>query len=933
MKKNYFLLLLMMVMMAVGGGKAWGQKTLYERGTTAWSTSDVGAGAWSNGTIGANGLEVTNGVASSITITPESDKSILTWTATWNPGNATGTANNTNAYISFGGVAFAFYGSSWFTKATIGSVVTQLSGVGTTRSRDYTISVTINQSTKEVSYSFTDNGKTVTGSGTITNTATSYTLTHALAGKSPGWINTATLKAVKIIEEENTAAYANYTVKYFCDGKEIKESVTRIGEVGTNPTLQISDTQTFYNSDNTIKYAYSSDDSNSQSIASDGSTVVSVMFSKIGSFNYSAVNNFGTTIASGSIFEGEAKTVCWPKYIQNNGKWYETTSPYGIVISEPTNQTVVYSESDITYCFEGNNLVLSRSYGNISDNVNYSNGDGYGVYDSANLTTTETVSAGTYVLKINTFVRRSNDDVLTIQTSSDGSEWTDYSSITLTNGVGGEFNTELSLEENSYIRFVNAGGNLCHYIDYVTLKEKVTAIPVTFSETNGVNVTISVDGETVSDERRFEVGDYSYTATADGYDDYEGSFTVTEDDVTAGSKTVSFTMLSADAVKSITVKYLFDGEEVYAEAQADVESLAKKVGDTYDVPFRAYVVKDGVLYQTAENGKPSPFYGESTVLTKETVVEKNVSVVDLKGGTLAFFVDLDNTTAQNAGIRASYCSAYDNKAFTSAETLEAGRYTFIIRKQNKNRGSSIAVGETTVYTIDGGNGAWGNVELNNIVVLEAGTLSLVAGGNRTYDDYDIIIAIRQKDTEAITITSAGAATYCSEKALNFEGSEVKAYYLTVDGDEINQSEVMVVPANTGIYLEGEAGTYEIPIASANDIADNTPEDNVLEGVIEETQVDAPIYVLMKESNGVGFYKTKNTFTVGAHTAYIPGSAVPTGVKALNINSSDDPTTAIRGISNDAAAGKDAVIYNLAGLRVAAPTKGIYIVNGKKVMVK
>ena len=220
-------------------GSAWAQTTLYERGTTnAWSASDVGENAWSAGTIGTNGLEVTNGVASSITIAPASDKSTLTWTATWNPGNATGTANNTNAYLTFGDVTFAFYGSSWRTDVKIGSTITALSGVGTTRSRDYTISVTINQNTKEVSYSFTDNGNVVTGTGTTNSAGSFTTLTHGLGGKSPNWVNTATLKQVQITEKANTAQTANYTIKFMYGNTEVKEAVTRSGEVGATVTLQ-----------------------------------------------------------------------------------------------------------------------------------------------------------------------------------------------------------------------------------------------------------------------------------------------------------------------------------------------------------------------------------------------------------------------------------------------------------------------------------------------------------------------------------------------------------------------------------------------------------------------------------------------------------------------------------------------------------------------
>jgi hypothetical protein len=930
MKINFFRLLLLTALMLTGGN-VWGQTTLYERTATSWSSNDVGENGWSNGTIGSNGLEVTNGVASSLTITPAKSNSTLTWTSTWNPGNATGTADNTNAYISFGEVKFAFYGSSWKTKVTIGSETTQLSGVGTTRGRDYSISVTINQSTNEVSYSFTDNGNTVSGVGTLTNAASSYTLTHGLGGKSPNWVNTSTLKAVKITEEENTAQTANYTIKYFCNNVEIKNSVTRIGEVGSAITLQNSDTQTFYLNSNTEKYVYSSDDAADKVIKSDGSTVVSVYFTKISSFNYSIVNNFGTNIASGSVFEGETKTVCWPKYIQNDGEWYETASPYGVVISEATNMTVSYTKSDIAYCFEGENLTLSRSYGDVTGNVNYSNGDGYGVYQTAFLTTTQMTPAGSYVLTVNTQVRRNNDDVLTIQTSADGNEWTDCSSITLTSNVGGDFSTEITLENNSYLRLVNTGSNMYHYIDYLTLKQKVTAIPVTFTETNGVDAVISVDGVSATSETLFEVGDYAFTATADGYDDYEGTFSVSDDDLLNGSKTVSFTMSSSSDVTSVTVVYKYNNEEILSEPM-DIADLTLTVGESFTVPFRMYVVKDGIIYQTRANNS-NPFYGDNVELTKETVVEKSLSIVDMEGGSLAFFVDLDDTNGENAGIRASYCSAYNNKAYTSAETIPAGNYKFIIRKMDKGRGSKIVVGSTDVYVMDGvtNKNSWVNVMLDNVVIPEEGTLSLVKGTS-AYDLYDIIIAIRKMDTETITVTSAGARTYCSKNVLDFSNVEgLKAYYLTVDGDQISMGDASLVGGYVGVYIEAAEGSYEVPVSNDLALEPLPPGVNDLVGVAEETQVEAPIYVLMNADNGLGFYKTSKTFTVGAHTAYIPGDKVNAGVKSLTFMNNEP--TGISDVNADSQSVKNAVIYNLAGQRVAAPAKGIYIVNGKKVLFK
>ena len=372
MKKLLSKMLLVAMGLCAGSMSAWGDPTsIYERGTTtAWASTDVGDGAWSNGTIGTNGLEVTNGVASSLAVSPTSNKSVLTWTATWNPGNATGTANNTNAYISFGDVTFAFYGSSWYTKVTIGGTTTQLTGGGATRERDYIITVTINQTTNEVSYEFNDNGTKITGTGTTASAGSFTTLTHGLGGTSPSWTNTATLKKVEVTEEEYTGTTADYTVKYLCGETEIKESVTRSGEVGSPITLQSTDKETFYNSDNTIKYLYDSDDVSNKTIANDGSTVVSVYFTAATKYTYSvnAVdgdnNNLGT-IATSTLYSDETAAVSWSKYIKSGDQWYiSTENTFHATSSEAGVKTVVYEKSDIAYFIECEKMNGVRSEAN-----------------------------------------------------------------------------------------------------------------------------------------------------------------------------------------------------------------------------------------------------------------------------------------------------------------------------------------------------------------------------------------------------------------------------------------------------------------------------------------------------------------------------------------------------------------------------------------
>lgn len=135
--------------------------------------------------------------------------------------------------------------------------------------------------------------------------------------------------------------------------------------------------------------------------------------------------------------------------------------------TDATEKVLYTVADDISYFFEAEDI-LSKSYGN-KDGV-FSSGTAAGVYSGANLTM-PSIAAGKYTVTVNSSVRRSNEDILKVQVSTDNKEWTDAGLITLTSNVGGNYSVEnVNLPKDGYIRLVeNNGQNMCHYIDYVTL--------------------------------------------------------------------------------------------------------------------------------------------------------------------------------------------------------------------------------------------------------------------------------------------------------------------------------------------------------------------------------------------------------------------------------------------------------------------------------
>ena len=174
------------------------------------------------------------------------------------------------------------------------------------------------------------------------------------------------------------------------------------------------------------------------------------------------------------------------------------------------------------------------------------------------------------------------------------------------------------------------------------------------------------------------------------------------------------------------------------------------------------------------------------------------------------------------------------------------------------------------------------------------------------------------------IGDAEWATWVTTAAVDF-GEKVEAYVVSeVDGDFAKLDPVQSVPANTPVILHGN-GEYELTV-----VDDATePENNKLKVSDGNVTKKEGIYVLANLDNEVGFYALGGNYTLTEGKVYLDVSG--TEVKFIGFNFGGN-STAIKGVETTTA--EETVIYNIAGQRVVNPTKGgIYIVNGKKVLVK
>ena len=197
----------------------------------------------------------------------------------------------------------------------------------------------------------------------------------------------------------------------------------------------------------------------------------------------------------------------------------------------------------------------------------------------------------------------------------------------------------------------------------------------------------------------------------------------------------------------------------------------------------------------------------------------------------------------------------------------------------------------------------------------------------------------------VTISSYGNATFCSSCALNFTSTGITANIITeANGGNLTTNTITKTPANTGLFLEGAAGTtVNVPVITYTEAEEVTT--NLLKGTvnqidnlpqtqtIESTDYTNYILTVNKAGGEVAtpkFFKVNGTSgnTVKANKAYLQ---IPTASASRDYFWFNDFTTAIEAVKQEQK--MEGEVYNLAGQRIAQPTKGLYIVNGKKVIIK
>ena len=217
----------------------------------------------------------------------------------------------------------------------------------------------------------------------------------------------------------------------------------------------------------------------------------------------------------------------------------------------------------------------------------------------------------------------------------------------------------------------------------------------------------------------------------------------------------------------------------------------------------------------------------------------------------------------------------------------------------------------------------------------------VTNDNNTQITKIVVYAKDETVAGAINIaTPEGFGTFYTDKNYVLPQGLTAFGYTSIDGNNTLTKSVEyvagdIVPANTAVVVKGAKGSYNY--YNTEEVATKIIEKNLLKGVTTDTRIEAKSgvkrYILTRADDGIlAFYRTNTgNINVKANRAYLE---VPTAMAVASFSLEGSAT----GINNVVTTAAKQGIYTISGVRLNATTTkglpaGIYIVDGKKVIVK
>ncbi len=480
-------------------------------------------------------------------------------------------------------------------------------------------------------------------------------------------------------------------------------------------------------------------------------------------------------------------------------------------------------------------------------------------------------------------------------------------------------------------------------------------------ENQDVDVTLAKDGDFFQGTATIGLTTYTVKVPVDNTPTLEAdkaSLAVISTKAGKGTATIQLTGANLTGDASVAFASAVDGLTI---TPATITLTDGAVNQTFTVTYQSFVdVAENSVNLTFTVGAKSVVipitYSSTAAITTITDVSTakewdfskagSADIESPANGTLIPFANVDGFKSgfdyESLAGNAQYFYYNSNKAFQGIELKFHTTVAGYITVEFSNTG-----GGTRPYRHLYVNGVDTNkkskttdkVKAENIAV-DAGDVSL-KGMMENGDDpltpnmlriYKVIF-VPSDPAPYCDITAYQWATYVPTTAVDFSGQpNVEAYIVTGhEGTAITKEKVTSVPANTPVLLykkTADSGSmyFDSRASSSTDVSANKLKAGT--GAAVSAESGKTKYVLSVADGKAIFKKINATAaTVAEGKAYLQFDEV---IEAPLFDL-DGEATSIKAV--EAKAVENGEYYNLAGQRVAQPTKGLYIVNGKKVIIK
>ena len=402
---------------------------------------------------------------------------------------------------------------------------------------------------------------------------------------------------------------------------------------------------------------------------------------------------------------------------------------------------------------------------------------------------------------------------------------------------------------------------------------------------------------------------------------YGKTYTVDEGDITGGTITVT---------SGNTAIATVDGLVITSAAVGTVEITVSTAEDeTYDAGSASFN-----LTVNAPTGKTSTPGGKTTTFTDKDLHYSSGGVVWTASKSANSF----ESASPSRGVQFG-AAIGEFTLSTSAITGVITRISMSVSTNGtaNNNTISVKVGETDFK--NNGNKTFSMPKANGQTVefsREGSGTIVISCNNKASSIYFKSITVYTKTNADVTIPSSGFGTFCYQYPLDLDllDENAKAYIVTsVEGNNVTLKRITgTIKGGVPFILYGSNEEHTLYTAESSS---TVPAGNMLVGTL------APTYITATNGDYTNFGMKSGKFVkaangvMPANKAYLPvlTSILGGGAREFNFIFDDDTTTGIRQTENLELRTENAV-YDLQGRKVAQPTRGgLYIVNGRKVVIK